>query len=77
MGSLMIRVAQDPESDKCLVYVDVLDDAKLKEFFHLMCAAEYLSYLVATKSNMGFEAALDAVSAGAQTWRTIAKKESG
>lgn len=35
----------------------------------IMCAAEYLTYLVATKSKLGFEKAIELIAKGSCEWR--------
>ncbi len=74
MGSLTVEVTKGAGTDY-MVNARIHDNAADEEFMHLMCAAEYLSYLVATKSNLGFEAALDKIAAGAITWRTLKAEE--
>lgn len=48
-----------------------------ESFAELMCAAEYLCAIVATRSNLGFEKALEKLHEGAMSWRAKAKEVQG
>jgi len=51
------------------------DDAP---FVELMCAAEYLCAIVASKSELGFEKALEKLHEGAMSWRNkVVKGDAG
>ena len=62
---ITIETQDSPDRDSTIVKVD-LGGA---EFLELMCAAEYLCAVVASRSNLGFEAALDKIMEGVVTWR--------
>lgn len=62
---ITIETQDSPDRISMIVKVD-LGDA---EFLELMCAAEYLCAVVASRSNLGFEAALDKIMEGVVTWR--------
>ena len=62
---ITIETQDSPDRISTIVKVD-LGDA---EFLELMCAAEYLCAVVASRSNLGFEAALDKIMEGVVTWR--------
>ena len=61
---ITIETQDSPDRDSTIVKVD-LGGA---EFLELMCAAEYLCAVVASRSNLGFEAALDKIMEGVVTW---------
>ena len=64
----MITIKTQPSSDRLSIITEVnLGNA---EFIELMCAAEYLCAVVASRSNLGFEAALDKIMEGVVTWKT-------
>ena len=62
---ITIETQDSPDRISMIVKVD-LGDA---EFLELMCAAEYLCAVVASRSNLGFEAALDKIMEGVVTLR--------
>ena len=62
---ITLETQDSPDRISTIVKVD-LGDA---EFLELMCAAEYLCAVVASRSNLGFEAALDKIMEGVVTWR--------
>ena len=62
---ITIETQDSPDRDSTIVKVD-LGGA---EFLELMCAAEYLCAVVASRSNLGFEAALDKIMEGVVKWR--------
>ena len=59
---IVIRISEEREH----VTVKVTGD----DFGAFMCAAEYLNYLVATKSNLGFEKAMELIAKGSLEWRS-------
>ena len=64
----MITIETQDSSDRDSMIVNV--DLGGAQFLELMCAAEYLCAVVASRSNLGFEAALDKIMEGVATWRT-------
>lgn len=57
-------------SNNVIVDMDIDTPSIETELECLVPATEYLMYLVATKSRMGFEAALDKLFEGAMEWST-------
>lgn len=62
---LLVRPGVDPVEVRVSFSSDEAND-----IHYLMPAAEYLLYLTATKSSLGFEGALELLCQGAMTWRT-------
>ena len=62
----MITIETQDSPDRISTIVKV--DLGGAEFLELMCAAEYLCAVVASRSNLGFEAALDKIMEGVVTW---------
>ena len=46
-----------------------VDHSKVPDFLDMICAAEYLTYIVASESKAGFEKALELVAKGAMTYK--------
>ena len=71
----MITIKTQLNSNRLSIITDVdLGDAK---FIELMCAAEYLCAVVASRSTLGFEAALDKIMEGVVTWKTNGQPGTG
>ena len=68
----MITIKTQPNSDRLSIITDVdLGDAR---FIKLMCAAEYLCAVVAYRSTLGFEAALDKIMEGVVPWKSNGRR---
>ena len=65
--STIVLVVEGHDADNITCRITISESVKFKE---LMCASEYLCAVVASRSNLGFEAALDLIAAGAVTWKT-------
>lgn len=64
MGTVTVVVTRHDEHNQVEVHAEPEN-----EFQDLMCAAEYLTCIVAGKSRLGFEQALDKIREGAMTYR--------
>ncbi len=70
-GDISIKVFDSVEltgRGKVKVFIGEIEEGK--EFKMLMMAAEFLTHLVAQKSNAGYEKALDLIRQGAMTYKT-------
>lgn len=73
IGQICCEVFEFEEENhsKVTVHIGACED----EFKILMMSAEFLTHLVAQKSNAGYEKALDLVRKGAMTYRTTKRPD--